>query len=379
MPYLNPARSFGPSFVLSKWDNHWVYWIGPLVGGAAAGLIYQYVFNPRRSFKLKRDIENDGSSVSDDDTNFDIDSEKPYMQQPKFHASTFRSPTGTLQQPGDYCPNLYTTNGMNKFDHSEPLYSGTRSLYTKSPPLTRANLNRSQSVYAKSNTAINRDPAVPRPGPLVPAQSLHTMRMNQMQMQNQNLQNHLNAQQRSESIYGIRSSIRLERTMPPPSQMQPENTNIAFQGVYGTRTNPSPGDDRLCKFEREPQRDMREESKVFVNRSCRPESMYGMAARRPQTTISDDSSHCSYNASSTPMSQMSQMPLMQTNYAAQTAMRTQPPQHDRKLSTNGSCNTPTNGERQNYAPIPKQTHNGASSNAPLTHQYQMQPQCRPNP
>lgn len=376
MPYLNPARSFGPSFVLSKWDNHWVYWLGPMVGGAAAGLIYQYIFSPQRSFKLHKDIENDSASASDDDTNFDVDSEKPYMQQPKFHGSTFRSPTGTLQQPNGYCPNLYST-GLGKMEQVEPLYGGTRSMYTKSPPLTRANLNRSQSVYAKSNTAINRD-IIPRPGPLVPAQSLYPMRINQTQMQNQNLQNQLCVQQRSESIYGIRSSMRLERPMqqPQPSQ-QPDNLNIAFQPVYATRNNPSPGDG-LCKFDREPQREMRDEPKMFANRSCRPESMYGMAQRRAQTTMSDDSSHGSYNgptpATSTPMSAM---PLMQSNYGTQPPMRTQQPQHDRKSSTSGPCSNGPNGERQNYAPIPKQSHNG-NSNGPLTHQYQMQQQVRPN-
>ena len=41
---MNPARSFGPAFVAGAWDNHWIYWVGPLVGGAVAALIYEFLF-----------------------------------------------------------------------------------------------------------------------------------------------------------------------------------------------------------------------------------------------------------------------------------------------------------------------------------------------
>ncbi|KAF3975561.1 hypothetical protein CMV_001200 [Castanea mollissima] len=43
---MNPARAFGPALVGWRWDNHWIYWVGPLIGGALAGLIYEYMVIP---------------------------------------------------------------------------------------------------------------------------------------------------------------------------------------------------------------------------------------------------------------------------------------------------------------------------------------------
>ncbi|HYV09186.1 MAG TPA: MIP family channel protein [Thermoplasmata archaeon] len=41
---MNPARWFGPAIVSGFFDNWYVYWIGPLIGGAVAALLYRYVF-----------------------------------------------------------------------------------------------------------------------------------------------------------------------------------------------------------------------------------------------------------------------------------------------------------------------------------------------
>ena len=41
---MNPARSFGPALVADVWDNHWVYWLGPLAGGGIAALAYYLTF-----------------------------------------------------------------------------------------------------------------------------------------------------------------------------------------------------------------------------------------------------------------------------------------------------------------------------------------------
>ena len=37
---MNPARTFGPALASGHWNNHYVYWVGPMIGGALAGLIY---------------------------------------------------------------------------------------------------------------------------------------------------------------------------------------------------------------------------------------------------------------------------------------------------------------------------------------------------
>lgn len=61
-------------------------------------------------------------------------------------------------------------------DLPEPLYEGSRSLYTRSPVLTRANLSRSQSLYhSKSTHNLPPRDYLPRPGPLLPAQSLYPL------------------------------------------------------------------------------------------------------------------------------------------------------------------------------------------------------------
>jgi MIP family channel proteins len=42
---MNPARAFAPAVVANLWSaSQFVFWIGPLIGGIAAGLLYNFVF-----------------------------------------------------------------------------------------------------------------------------------------------------------------------------------------------------------------------------------------------------------------------------------------------------------------------------------------------
>jgi MIP family channel proteins len=44
---MNPARSFGPAVVTRVFEGQAAYWIGPLIGGMAAALIYDKLFMQR--------------------------------------------------------------------------------------------------------------------------------------------------------------------------------------------------------------------------------------------------------------------------------------------------------------------------------------------
>ncbi|KAG2623754.1 aquaporin TIP4-2 [Panicum virgatum] len=41
---MNPARSFGPALATGDWTHHWVYWLGPLLGGSLAAVVYESLF-----------------------------------------------------------------------------------------------------------------------------------------------------------------------------------------------------------------------------------------------------------------------------------------------------------------------------------------------
>ena len=41
---MNPSRAFGPQLVGGHWADGWVWYLGPLLGAAAAALLYEYLY-----------------------------------------------------------------------------------------------------------------------------------------------------------------------------------------------------------------------------------------------------------------------------------------------------------------------------------------------
>lgn len=60
---MNPARSLGPAVVTLRFENHWVYWLGPLLGGMLAAGFYEYLYCPDPEIKkrLKQVFQKDQS------------------------------------------------------------------------------------------------------------------------------------------------------------------------------------------------------------------------------------------------------------------------------------------------------------------------------
>ncbi|NXK90718.1 AQP2 protein, partial [Formicarius rufipectus] len=44
---MNPARSFAPAVIVGDFADHWVFWVGPLLGAAAASILYNFLLFPQ--------------------------------------------------------------------------------------------------------------------------------------------------------------------------------------------------------------------------------------------------------------------------------------------------------------------------------------------
>ena len=53
---MNPARSFGPAAVMGSWENHWIYWIGPMTGSLIAAALYARILKQKTSAVVYREV-----------------------------------------------------------------------------------------------------------------------------------------------------------------------------------------------------------------------------------------------------------------------------------------------------------------------------------
>ncbi|KAL6638320.1 hypothetical protein ACP70R_023709 [Stipagrostis hirtigluma subsp. patula] len=58
---INPARSLGPAVVYNQrkaWEDHWIFWVGPFIGAAAAMLYHQFVLRASKAKALLASMHN---------------------------------------------------------------------------------------------------------------------------------------------------------------------------------------------------------------------------------------------------------------------------------------------------------------------------------
>lgn len=61
---MNPARSFAPALLNGDWDNHWLYWVGPITAAFIAALFYKFLFG-KEPEEEDRDITVEGIPLND--------------------------------------------------------------------------------------------------------------------------------------------------------------------------------------------------------------------------------------------------------------------------------------------------------------------------
>jgi len=173
---LNPARALGPAFVANKFELHWVFWIGPILGGICGAFCFQFIFNVHKQRTVK-DIEN-CSIRSDEDMIDDLERVKQYranMMQTYNDgaASLYNTSVKPFKRPMEAesvyggTKSLYNApiadNGRRTpgFECSKSVYGGGDDEYHKRQP-SRASLKRSQSTHSKA-APPRRNPYDPLP------------------------------------------------------------------------------------------------------------------------------------------------------------------------------------------------------------------------
>jgi aquaporin-4 len=96
---MNPARTFGPAVITGLWNDHWIYWCGPVLGGIVAGMLYELLFASNASVAKARD----------------------YLLSSRYESNEYTqpSPTGESQGQGGGVPLSQTTE--SRLEHKASL------------------------------------------------------------------------------------------------------------------------------------------------------------------------------------------------------------------------------------------------------------------
>ncbi|CAN0491465.1 unnamed protein product, partial [Ectocarpus sp. 12 AP-2014] len=53
---INPARSFATAVINNKWDDHWVFWVGPLLGGVLGTVTWEAILRPDQTVDDEHEV-----------------------------------------------------------------------------------------------------------------------------------------------------------------------------------------------------------------------------------------------------------------------------------------------------------------------------------
>ena len=250
---LNPARTLGSAFVSrdeNRFEKHWVFWVGPLLGAMVAALGYEYIFNPRRrTFSLRGGIQNQNWSYMDElDMIDDLERARQYkaniMQD--FHdtsttysgglAGRMMNPMGGMmgmaggmmgwKRPGLMGP---ATGMPGTAMGAESLYGGTKSMY-----------NQPTGMGGMYN---GYDPMVGGPGGLRRSRSIHAKLPQAAAGTRRNPYDYLPDEPKTGDL--LQSSMVTEngtsRLVPKSASPRYPGDSMDTYGTYDTRTGPAGG------------------------------------------------------------------------------------------------------------------------------------------
>ena len=87
---MNPARAIGPAFVQQDFTNWWIYWVGPIIGGVIAALVYKAVWLNGGSVALPTVRRGTPSVARQTAPAADVPAESPQTSQPARRRSSRR-------------------------------------------------------------------------------------------------------------------------------------------------------------------------------------------------------------------------------------------------------------------------------------------------